>query len=694
MPLSVSPALRTLVAVLLTVALAGLRSATPADAIPIEGYPSYQPQTKCSPRAKPGTVMLSEYLLKRYPGSRSSGISRSCGSSGVSEHKEGRAFDWALSARSTRDRGYARSFIGRLLDTDRHGNRAALARRMGIMYVIWNDRIWSASRGYRERRYLHAACKKVKGCSVTLRHRDHMHISLTRAAARAKTSWYVSRSTPKPAPKPQPDPKPKPDPRPAPKPEPKPEPKPAPKPEPNPEPKPEPEVPKRAPKLPDGVIDLSRTPFTRVTVPADGETVETAFKLREGVTYSLTAAGLYSFGGPDQVADAVCSWSAKDADWVSRPRAGVRRTYGRLALQVNGKQVFGDACLDTHTYRTEITPTRDRTLKVKVAGKHPSSRGRLTLVVGRKRAKVTSALPAYPSLTPAPTYSTNPRTGLGLVTQTVRVKATKGGATYTRGSLEPNATYRVTVSGQVSLGDGVRSNGRCISVRGTWYDAASIDPRVPNQDHGNLYLNGVPFSGTGPEGCSSDAFVGEYTAGSRGRMRLDLWDPLDVGDNSGELTVKVQRVSDVPAPGAADGERPRSRREEWQQRTDELTVSADRSRGTVTTMRLRRGERVQVTVSGRFTSGGRTADASCTRTGGGWLPTDPDVLAADLLDLWVDGQDVSWRAAGSREACSGESTYTTRFTATKNGPLRLAVFDLDHRDNDGALTVTLRRLKA
>ena len=65
----------------------------------------------------------------------------------------------------------------------------------------------------------------------------------------------------------------------------------------------------------------------------------------------------------------------------------------------------------------------------------------------------------------------------------------------------------------------------------------------------------------------------------------------------------------------------------------------------------------------------------------------------DGVPATVDGQDVSWRAAGSREACSGESTYTTRFTATKNGPLRLAVFDLDHRDNDGALTVTLRRLK-
>ncbi|HEU4512091.1 MAG TPA: hypothetical protein VFR87_03200 [Nocardioidaceae bacterium] len=690
MPLSVSPALRALVAVLLTVALAGIGPASPGTAIPIEGYPSYQPQTKCSPRAKPGTVMLAEHLLTRYRGSGSSGISRDCGSSGVSEHKEGRAFDWALSARSARDRGYARDFVGRLLATDRRGNRAALARRMGIMYVIWNDRIWSASVGYRERRYRHAACKRIKTCSVTLRHRDHMHISLTRAAARGKTSWYVQRSKPRPAPEPAPVPRPKP----APKPQPDPKPAPAPKPEPAPKPapQPEPEAPQRAPKLPDGVIDLSRTPFTRVTVPATGETVETRFKLREGVTYSLTAAGLYSFGGPDQVADAVCSWSAKDADWLAKPRRGVIRKYGRLALQVNGKRLFGDICRDSHTYRTEITPPRDRTLEIAVAGRHPSSRGRLTLVVGRQRAKVTEALPAYPELTAAPTYSTTARTGMGLAAQTVRVNAAKGGATYTRGSLEPGATYRVTVSGQVSLGGGVRSNGRCISVRGTWYDAASIDPRVPDQDHGNLYLDGVPFSGVGSAGCESDAFVTEYVADARGRLRLDLWDPLDVSDNSGDLRVSVQRVSAVDGPDAADGERVRARQEEWKQRADELTVRADRGRGAVSTMKLRRGERVKVTVTGRFTSAGRSSDASCTRTRDGWLATDPDVLAGDLLNLWVDGQAVRWNAAGTREACSAESTYTTSFSAPKNGPLRIAVFDLDHRDNDGELTVKLRRL--
>ena len=141
--------------------------------------------------------------------------------------------------------------------------------------------------------------------------------------------------------------------------------------------------PARAPKLPDGVIDLRRTPYTRVTVPADGETVETKFKLAEGVTYSVTAAGLYTFGEPDAVGDAVCTWSAGEQAWVPKPSRRTKRAYGRLALMVNGSLPFGDVCRESHTYRTELTPTRDKTLKLKVVGLHPSSRGRLTVVVGR-----------------------------------------------------------------------------------------------------------------------------------------------------------------------------------------------------------------------------------------------------------------------------------------------------------------------
>ena len=61
------------------------------------------------------------------------------------------------------------------------------------MYVIWNDRMYSAWDAYEAERYQSSSCPRIRTCSATLRHRDHVHISLTRKAARGETSWYVGR---------------------------------------------------------------------------------------------------------------------------------------------------------------------------------------------------------------------------------------------------------------------------------------------------------------------------------------------------------------------------------------------------------------------------------------------------------------------------------------------------------------------
>ena len=70
------------------------------------------------------------------------------------------------------------------------GERAVVARRMGIMYIIWNDRMFAAWDQFRPEPYLSSSCRSRKKCSKTLRHRDHVHISLTRQAAQRRTSWY------------------------------------------------------------------------------------------------------------------------------------------------------------------------------------------------------------------------------------------------------------------------------------------------------------------------------------------------------------------------------------------------------------------------------------------------------------------------------------------------------------------------
>lgn len=160
---------------------------------PVEGYAPYQPQTKCKRKVRPGIALLSDHLVLR--GGGRGGIFRDCKVGGTSEHKEARAFDWMLDATRKKDRKTARAFLKEIFATDAEGNPHALARRMGIMYVIWNDRQWSSYRGFEKRDYLSSSCKKRKKCSKTLRHRDHVHISITRKAARGKLSWYLAQQS-------------------------------------------------------------------------------------------------------------------------------------------------------------------------------------------------------------------------------------------------------------------------------------------------------------------------------------------------------------------------------------------------------------------------------------------------------------------------------------------------------------------
>ena len=179
----------------LAVAAAGATGGALAVAAPaaaqIEGYADYQPQTKCSPTPKPGTKVLARWLVKR--GGAKGPMLRSCRSGGASEHKDGRAFDWILDAARQRDRQIAAAFLDVAFAADAQGREHARARRMGIMYIIWNDHMYSAWDRFEREGYLSSSCKSRKKCSKTLRHRDHMHISLSRKGGRAETSWYDGR---------------------------------------------------------------------------------------------------------------------------------------------------------------------------------------------------------------------------------------------------------------------------------------------------------------------------------------------------------------------------------------------------------------------------------------------------------------------------------------------------------------------
>jgi hypothetical protein len=150
------------------------------DGPEIEGYARYEGQATCDPAAKPGTLALRNLLLARYPMTGSGGISRACEIGGKSEHKEGRAFDWGANVGNAAQRAAVDDFLRFLLATDSYGHQHALARRMGVMYVIWNQHIWHAYRA-------DLGWQPYTGTSP---HTDHVHISLSWAGARAETSYY------------------------------------------------------------------------------------------------------------------------------------------------------------------------------------------------------------------------------------------------------------------------------------------------------------------------------------------------------------------------------------------------------------------------------------------------------------------------------------------------------------------------
>lgn len=178
--------------------LACLALAAPALAAtlgPIDDY-AYDNARKCAMKPTKGALAMQDWLEHNARGV-SWGIMRCERLSGknFSLHAEGRAIDWHLDARVPAERRAADRLIKRLLAADSEGNAHALARRMGIQEIIWNCKSWWSGAGDMEP---YSLCvdrkgKKRKKVDVTVAHRDHVHIGLSRAGARKRTSFWAAR---------------------------------------------------------------------------------------------------------------------------------------------------------------------------------------------------------------------------------------------------------------------------------------------------------------------------------------------------------------------------------------------------------------------------------------------------------------------------------------------------------------------
>ena len=157
----------------------------PIAAVPlpsaVEVFSPYLPQVSCDPVVKPGVKAFAALALATWGRGHTASLARPCGVGGESEHKEGRAWDWGLDLANFTDVVAGARAVSWLLAND-----ALNARRVGVMYVIWNKRIWSTYRraeGWRP----------YTGGDP---HTSHIHISFSWAGAMKRTSWWTGKVAP------------------------------------------------------------------------------------------------------------------------------------------------------------------------------------------------------------------------------------------------------------------------------------------------------------------------------------------------------------------------------------------------------------------------------------------------------------------------------------------------------------------
>jgi len=187
--------LAILLSLLAPATAAAFPATNPADALvdlPIE--PShYDKATRCASKVRPGMLELQHWLEANVRAPLLAPVrAPEHAAHEASLHAENRAIDWHLDASDKTDRRAARKLIELVLAADSVGNAQALARRMGVEELIWDCEYWGAGMSD----FIpYQVCYSKKGklkkdVNVTVAHRDHVHIGMTKAGAAAKTSFW------------------------------------------------------------------------------------------------------------------------------------------------------------------------------------------------------------------------------------------------------------------------------------------------------------------------------------------------------------------------------------------------------------------------------------------------------------------------------------------------------------------------
>mgnify|MGYP001062517036 CR=1 FL=1 len=141
----------------------------------VDDYQRWAPATQCLSAPGPGVEAVRDFVVARF-GGEDLGIMRACGAGGASSlHNEGRAWDWGTVRRPAQ----VPAMIAWLMGPGPDGKPHYWIRRLGIVSVIWDRRIWSTT------------YKKWRPYTGVDPHTTHIHIGFSRRGADALTSGYV-----------------------------------------------------------------------------------------------------------------------------------------------------------------------------------------------------------------------------------------------------------------------------------------------------------------------------------------------------------------------------------------------------------------------------------------------------------------------------------------------------------------------
>lgn len=184
---------------------AAARVDLPSDPPPVKGNPAealvdtpiedstYDPATRCVRTPRPGVEAMVAWLQETQRGEFwGSYRCELWGKHSASLHAEGRAIDWHLDVTDPADKAAAKKLIRLLLAPDSAGEPQALARRMGVEELIWDCSYWAAGmddfKDYSE--CFGRDGTPRKRVDVTIAHRNHIHIGMTKAGAMGRTSFW------------------------------------------------------------------------------------------------------------------------------------------------------------------------------------------------------------------------------------------------------------------------------------------------------------------------------------------------------------------------------------------------------------------------------------------------------------------------------------------------------------------------